>query len=156
MTQTSLDSRRWVLPAVSLIPLLAIAFAFSLGPSPRKRLQAIYESDKVAQSQLVALAEKEPRVLEALVEDVQRPDVPHRQAIIQFIADRRFKPAVPALRRLVTTPTEVAPVRTEALKALKRIDPQGMRDLVRGLIEESGPLGRAAREVLAELSSGQS
>ena len=156
MTKSALDSRRWVLPLVSLIPLLAIAYAFSLGPSPRKQLQSLYEAKSVDAKELAALSEAGAPVFDALVEDVQRPDSPHREAFITFLGEQGYKPAVPALRRLVTTPTELAPVRAAALRALKRVDPKGMRDLATRLLQENGPLGRAAAQMLAELKSGRS
>lgn len=156
MTKNALDSRRWVLPLVSIIPVLAILYAFSLGPSPRKRLQVVYQADSVDAAQLSALADGRPEVLEALTEDVQSPDVPHRAALVRFLGARKFAAAGPALRRLATSPGESAEVRTAALLSLKAIDPNGVRDLAKSLEREADPLGRAAQQVLAELSSDQS
>ena len=156
MTKNAFDSRRWVLPLAALAPLMAIAFAFSLGPSPRKRLQVIYQAETVDVSALAKLADLGPPMYEALTEDVQRADSPHREAIIKFLGDRNYTQAAPAMRRLVTTPTETQPVRAAALRALKKINPEGLRDLAKSLTTESGALGQAARQLLAELSSGQS
>lgn len=157
MTLSVFDSRRWVLPLASLVPVAAIIFAFSLGPSPRKRLQAVYQSESVDPSELARLAEIGDPVLEALTEDVQRPETPHRPALIRFLGERKYMPAAPALRRLVTTVTEPAPVRTASLVALKTIsDRPGMLDLAKELAREKGPLGEAARKVVAELSAGRS
>ena len=156
MTQNAFDSRRWVLPVASTIPLLAIAFAFSLGPSPRKQLQVIYQAEQVDSAKLSAVVAANEPVIEALAEDVQRPDSPHREAIIRFLGEKGYKPASPMLRRLVTTPTERAPIRTAALEALKVLDPRGLKDLAQSLREEGGALGKAARQLLAELSSGRS
>ena len=154
MAQSTLDSRKWVLPLVSLIPLAAIVFAFSLGPSPRKRLQKIYESKEVDLGALLEIAESGPDdVYAVLAEDVQRPESPHRAVIIRFLGTKKYEPAGPVFRRLVTTPAEPVAVRTAALKALKSVDPKGVRSVARGVEKAAGPLGEAAKEILGELSS---
>ncbi|MEL7369293.1 MAG: HEAT repeat domain-containing protein [Myxococcota bacterium] len=156
MTKNAFDSRRWVLPVVSIIPILAIAFAFSLGPSPRKRLQVVYQAEKVDPAKLDELASLGQPLFQALVEDVQQPDVPHRAALIGFLGDRKHQAAAPVLRRLASAPLEPAAVRMASFKALRQIDPKGVRELAQSLREEAGPLGQAARAMLAELSSDQS
>ncbi len=156
MTKSALDSRRWVLPIATLIPLFAVGFAFSLGPSPRKQLQAVYRAGQIEASQLVALSDAGRLVFDALTEDIERPDTPHRERLIEFLGEQGFMPAVSTLRRLVTTPTESAPVRAAALRALQRLDPEGTRALAQRLLADDGLLGRAARRMLAELRSDRS
>ncbi|MEM7675430.1 MAG: hypothetical protein AAF449_05445 [Myxococcota bacterium] len=148
--------RRWVLPLVSIIPILAIAFAFSLGPSPRKHLQVIYQAEQADPTKLDELAGLGEPLFQALTEDVQQPDTPHRPALIHFLGRRKYAPSAPVLRRLASVPLEPAAVRVAAFSALKQIDPKGVRDLAQSLREEAGPLGKAARKMLAELSSDQS
>ena len=154
MTQNAFDSRRWVLPVVSFVPVLAILFAFSLGPSPRKRLQVVYTAPEVDVTQLTALAQESPAVLDALSEDVEERDTPHRVALIRFLGQSTYQPAAPGLRRLATSLTEREDVRMAALEALKSVDPKGLRDVAQRLGEEAGAVGKAARELTAQLSSG--
>ncbi len=156
MTQNTFDSRRWVLPLASIIPFAAIAYAFSLGPSPRAQYQPIIAAEPVDVAKLSALTKEYGMpVLAALTEDIQFNKTPHREELIKFLGDQGYSEAGWVLSRLATTDTETTSVRAAALRAYMKLQPNDARPLAERLRCEAGPLGEAAEKAIAELSSDQ-
>jgi hypothetical protein len=86
---------KWALAIATLIPIAAIVFAFSLGPSHEK----------------------------ALLGQLPHKDMPHRREAIQFLAEGRHRAAIPVLEMIARDESEAAPLRADALRAIHMIDP---------------------------------
>lgn len=73
----------WVLYVAALAPALAIAFAFSLGPSPAKLVANLRTADEAeARAILEGWSEE---ALPALVEELRRPNARHRVLIAKKV-----------------------------------------------------------------------
>ena len=85
---TNVEKRRWphlwAVLVAALAPLLAIGFAFSLGPSPRKQLTQLDQRSETEARSL--LSELGPHAVPALVEVLSATDTPHRV----LVADMRY------------------------------------------------------------------
>ena len=110
----------WVLYVATLAPLLAIAFAFSLGPSPAKQVRSLrFATSEEAQQMLEELSAP---AIPYLVDEVLRPEAAHRSLIIQYLGKAQDPIAAEALDRLSQDTNAPEGIRSEALAALKALD----------------------------------
>ncbi len=146
----SLFKKTWVIPTASTIPLLACAFAFSLGPSPRKHLATFYETEQTAQQAQQVLVEAGEPLLPLLVEQLERKKMLRRGLAMQHLAAEKYQPAVPVLERIVKSESEESTVRSEALTALSILAPQKAMKLARHLKGRADLLGTEAKKLIRQ------
>lgn len=141
--------RRWAIPMAATIPAFAIAFAFSLGPSPRKVVADYLRSDAPAEQRIAALEVAGEGVVRALAERIHEPGLPHKREAIAFLVDRADPQALPALERVCSSPEEPPAIRKQALEGALAIDRSRGLALAEGLAGRADELGAAARRALA-------
>jgi hypothetical protein len=117
MTQRLVDKKA-VIPLVSTIPVLAILWAFSLGPVPEKRVINFYESTEASTA---ALEPVRAQVVPIFVGDLAKPDLAHRAEVIRFVGNGRHPEAIAVLGRIAADANEPVAIRDEARQAIERI-----------------------------------
>ena len=142
--------RNWVIPAAATLPVLACAFAFSLGPSPEKRLESIASAETPAEQAIAQLEAGGGKMVPLVVAAVKEPAMPHRRQAIAFLGAHGSKPVVPALERILTDDTEAYPFRFDALHALLKVDPDLGARWAKQLELREDALGGFARTLLAD------
>ena len=130
---------RLALGIATSIPLLASLFAFSLGPSPEKRLAHFYD-DVEPSTPGPGANSAVPKVLI----EVAKKDMPRRREAIRFIAESRARSALPVLETIVQDEGEPEETRADALKAISSIDPTRGREVATLLRGRAGVLGKSA------------
>lgn len=113
-----LVDRKAVIPLVSTIPVLACAFAFSLGPAPEKRVLNFYAEEP---AQAAALEPYRAKVVPFLLADLPNKGLAHRLEVIRFVGQGHHPEAVPLLGRIATDGTETAEIRQEAKTAVEHL-----------------------------------
>jgi hypothetical protein len=113
-----------VLWVASIIPLLAIVFAFSLGPSPEKTFTV-------------------PGVLG----EIAKKDMPKRRDAIRYLGIHRTQAALPALEHILHDEAEAMDMRADALRSIHVIDPSRGRELALALDDRTDTLGTVAKEL---------
>lgn len=96
--------KNWVIPFASLIPILAIVFAFSLGPSPAK----VFETSST---------------VEELLEIPATDMVPAVGLALQQTESAQRDLAITYLEKVALSDQETALVRSRALDALEKVAP---------------------------------
>ncbi|MCB9652533.1 MAG: hypothetical protein H6729_00175 [Deltaproteobacteria bacterium] len=141
--------RRWVIPLAMLVPLGAIVFAFSLGPSEEKRLEAFYLSKSDAEASRV-LASLGPVVVPSVAANLARDTAryPHRSLSIEFLGLHGGDAAKVALRSLIQREQASTQERALALKAYRHITMQRAARLARNYSDRTDALGTTAREIM--------
>lgn len=117
--------RRLVIPFASLIPIGAIAFAFSLGPSPEKYVADFVAHDGPPEVRRALLEKAGPRAVPALVRRIVQPSMRYRAEAIAYLGDVRARPAVEALRQIAGSPDEPPAIRARAADAAAAIERSG-------------------------------
>jgi len=140
--------RRWAIPMAATIPLCAIVFAFSLGPSPRKIVADFLRSDASAEVRTAQLDAAGDGVIRALSERVNEVDLPRRDEVIGYLGKSADPRALSALERLLASPLEQPEIRKQAFEATLAIDRRRGLTLAEGLADRPDVLGEAARRAL--------
>lgn len=135
---------KWALSIATALPLMAIAFAFSLGPSPEKALRDFYMYEGTEETLAVPLVEAGPSVVPIVIAEVSKKDMPRRRYAIQFLGSGSHKTALPTLERIVSDETEQDYFRADALRAILAIDPHRGLELARTHRARSDLLGYSA------------
>ena len=107
-------SRRLAIPLASLLPIAAIVFAFSLGPSPEKYVADFCAHNGSPEARRALLELAGPRAVPVLVRRIVQPTMPHRAEALAFLGEVHPKQAVEALRRIAESPTETPEIRARA------------------------------------------
>jgi hypothetical protein len=141
--------RRWTIPLASLVPLAAIAFAFSLGPSPHRRVADYLRSDAPPAERQAALASAGPEATWALAQRVVERDLPRRAEAIAYLGRVGGPRIVWALERVLASDAETPEMRKEALEAALSADRRRGLALAEDLAGREDALGEAARRALA-------
>lgn len=135
---------RLALGIATSVPLLASVFAFSLGPSPEKKLVQFYDEPARTRSGQFAGGNGTPRVLL----EVARKEMPRRREAIRFIGETRARSALPVLEIIVNDETEQDDTRADALTAISTIDPTRGREVAMLLRGRAGILGASANALI--------
>lgn len=109
----------WVLYVAGLAPALAIAFAFALGPSPRKKVAELFAAPPESAEELLQAMDEEARAL--VVEALPVAETPHRELIVRHLGEMGDRASAPTLSRLSEDPSTPERLRLEARRALERI-----------------------------------
>ncbi len=136
----------WVVYVAALAPAAAVAFAFSLGPSPHKQLARLRVLPAAEAAKV--LDRLGPGALPAVLEELERPDPSHRPLLVERLSAARYRPAAEALGLISRDPTVPASERAAALNALERIDAASAAGVARSLLGTSGRLGSEASRIL--------
>lgn len=115
------NARKFVIPSASLLPLAAVVFAFSLGPSSEKYVADFCVHEGPPEVRRAWLVKAGPEAVPALVRRIIQPSMRHRAEAIAFLGDVRAPSAVEALRRIADSPTEPADIRERAAAAAAAI-----------------------------------
>lgn len=142
--------KKWVLPTASAVPLLAIIYAFSLGPSPHKVLRD-FKIDQVPESALIQpLLDADPSEMEPLlIFEIAAKDMVRRRYAIEYLGRIKSTSALPVLEAILADQTEQDGFRADALEAIGAIDRVRAERHALNYRESPDPLGRLARELLA-------
>ena len=140
--------RRWAIPVASLVPLAAIAFAFSLGPSPHRRVADYLRSEAPASERLARLESAGPEAVWALAQRVVAPGLPHRAEAITCLGQAGQPRVLWALERVLASDAESAEIRKTAFEAALAVDRRRGLALAEGLATRADALGEAARRAL--------
>ncbi len=139
--------KKWVIPLAATAPILAIIFAFSLGPSPHKVLQD-FKSQRTDES---ALLDADPTELAPLViTEVANRKMPRRRHAIAYLGRIKSRPALPVLEAILTDESEEGALRAVALEAIGHIDRPRAQHHAMTYRGSPDALGRLARELLAD------
>jgi len=104
-----------------VIPLAAILFAFSLGPSPRKTLSALEAQRLDPQAAYEAFVAGPPGINAILVEKIGQDEWAYRVPAIQALGAHRYQPARRALERLVADEAQAPELRSAGRSALRAL-----------------------------------
>jgi len=142
------------LGAISGVLLLVAVALFALWPSPEAALKAFYTrtwipEETVADPLIVA----GDRVVPLVVSEIGSKSMPNRAYAIGFLAEGRYKEALPALLRIVTDETESEIMRGRALAAIWSIDEAKGRRLAERYAEGHGHLSARAISLQRGLSA---
>jgi len=140
--------RRWAIPLASLVPLAAIAFAFSLGPSPHRRVADYLRSDAPDAERRAALESAGPEAVWALAQRVVERDLPRRAEAIQFLGTAGEPRVLWALERVLNSDAESPEIRKTAFEAALAVDRRRGLALAEDLAAREDDLGEAARRAL--------
>jgi hypothetical protein len=142
--------KKWVIPGASAVPILAIIFAFSLGPSPHKVLFD-FKTQQVPESALTeVLLDADPVALAPLlITEIADRGMPRRRYAIGYLGQIKSSAALPTLEVILADESEAGHFRADALSAIDSIDrPRGERHALT-YRESPDELGRTAREILS-------
>jgi hypothetical protein len=128
------------------IPLATCAIAFSLGPSPEKRLVDFYSMKN--EHVTLELARSGEAIVPLLVSEVRKKELPNRTDAIRFLGNRRAKPALPALEAIVADESEHDEIRAGALEAILLIDRTRGLSLAVDHRGRGDALGSSAKELV--------
>lgn len=112
--------RTWVIPFAALIPLAAVVFAFSLGPTAEKY---VYDFERHAGPAVEREARLDAAGREAwtvLLKEVGRKGFAHREEALDFLAKRRVDGVRGLLEQISTNATESPSMRAHARTLLDR------------------------------------
>lgn len=147
---TNVEKRRWphlwAVLVAALAPLLAIGFAFSLGPSPRKQLTQLDQRSETEARSL--LSELGPHAVPALVEVLSATDTPHRVLVAERLGQLREGESADALIRVSRDEAAPCALRVAALHALHRVDASSAVHVARSLREGPVELRAEASRIL--------
>lgn len=149
MSNQASFTRRWAIPMAATIPLCAVVFAFSLGPSPRKVVDDYLHTEGPAKVRLAQLDRAGKGVVSALAERVHETNLPHRTEVIAYLGRAADHRALGALERVCNSPVESVDIRKQAFEAALAIDRRRGLALAEGLQDAPAALGEAARRALA-------
>ncbi len=135
--------KTWIIPLASTLPALAIVYAFSLGPSPRKLVHDFYQGTRSP----IELAAQSERIIPVLLEDLARPGAPRRPEVLSFLGQVKARQAIRPLESIVASDLEAADARGRALLALARIDLGSAMPHAERYRADPTALGEAARKV---------
>jgi hypothetical protein len=110
--------RMWFAAAV---PLAAILFAFSLGPSPRKTLNALEARSLTPEAAYQAFVAGPPGINAILVERIHHEEWAYRLPAVQALGVHRYQPARRALERLVADEAAAPELRSAGREALSAL-----------------------------------
>lgn len=144
------NHRRLAIPLAALLPAFTIAFAFSLGPSPRKRVFDFEQCQGSSETCREILTQTDPqRMGAALAERIVDARMGRRAEAVAYVGTIQAKGAVPFLERIAKDPKEPIGLRKVALESALEISRRSGLGLAEHLQRGPGELGRAAREVLS-------
>jgi hypothetical protein len=135
---------KWALSIATALPLMAIAIAFSLGPSPEKALRNFYMYEGAEEALADPLIEAGRSVVPLVIAEVAKKDMPRRRYAIQFLGVAAHKTALPTLERILSDESEEDYYRADALRAILAIDPHRGLELARTHRARSDLLGYSA------------
>lgn len=141
--------KKWAIPIASALPVLAIAYAFSLGPSPRKTLQ-VFKTQEVPEEALMApLLEADPEdMAPVVITEIQTKTMVRRRYAIGYLGRIKSEQALPALETILRDSQEKDYFRADALKAIRKIDPTRAKQHAARYLKLPDALGQAARAIL--------
>ncbi|MEM1024089.1 MAG: hypothetical protein AAGD10_05990 [Myxococcota bacterium] len=111
--------RMWL---AGLIPLAAILFAFSLGPSPRKALRALEGQGLAPEVAYQAFVTGPAGINAILVEKLAQGGWPYRVPAARALGTQRYQPARRALERLLEDDDSSPDLRAASREALQALD----------------------------------
>jgi len=129
--------KNWVIPIASAVPILAIIYAFSLGPMPQKVLRDSIDGGDPAE------------VVPVLVTEMSAKDMARRRYAVEYLGRLKDSSALPALEAVLTDAREADYLRADALTAIHAIDRNRAHEHAITYRESTDDLGRQARELLA-------
>jgi len=94
----------FIFSIAGLAPALAVAFAFSLGPSPRKVIDAVERAHAEPEVAVQAFRDGPAGIDAVLSERLAQPDFVYRAEAAQVLGEHRYRPALRVLRQLMTDP----------------------------------------------------
>jgi hypothetical protein len=111
-----------ILPVAFLVPLLAVGFAFALGPSPRKVIAQL-EGTSLTDSQVADVLRTGPAgTYGVLTERVSDRAWSFRAPAIEVLGETAYRPALPVLLQIANDGSEVDPIRRAAKDAVHAIE----------------------------------
>jgi hypothetical protein len=143
--------KKWVIPLASAVPILAILYAFSLGPSPHKVLRD-FETSQAPESMLMQplLDADAAEVAPIVISGVADKKMPRRRYAIGYLGQIKSAPALPVLEQILADSSEEGHLRADALEAISSIDRARAHQLAVAHRDSPDELGRLARDLLAE------
>lgn len=148
MSQASF-SKKWVIPIAATFPFLAIVYAFSLGPSPRKTLQEFKTREAPESALMAPLLEADPKdMAPVVIAEIPTKTMVRRSYAIAYLGRIKSRAALPALETILFDRQEKDYFRADALKAIRKIDPPRAKQHAARYLELSDALGQAARKIL--------
>lgn len=130
--------------------LLTVLFVFSQPPSPQRVMRSFYDSAQRAEDEMMdPLILAGEQVIPLVMSEIQNKGMKHRLYALLFIGNSQYAEGVPVLMRIVNDPEEEGAFRAAALDAIAMIDTARGSSLSMSFRESDGPLGMAARRILA-------
>ena len=143
--------KKWVIPIASAVPILAIIYAFSLGPSPHKVLSDFKTREVPESAFLEPLLDADRTEIEPLlIAEIADKSMARRRYAIEYLGQIKSTPALPVLEAILADDAEEGWMRADALQAISSIDLQRAQRHAHTYRDSPTELGRIARELLAE------
>ena len=134
---------------VSVLLLAGIGWALAR-PSPSDVMRDFYEAKDRAEDMLM-----DPLILhagivrESVIREVASPSMPKRRYAIGFLGIDGSRDALPVLRQILKSESEIDYFRADALSAVWQIAKPEAVELARAYLSRDDLLGRFAREISA-------
>lgn len=142
--------RRYAIPLAALVPAATIAFAFALGPSPRKVAANYFTAEGTPEARRALLDAAGPKVIPAIAERIVESGLPHRAEAIAYLEQSHDPRAMAALEKLLGDDRADPELRKAAFEAVVEIDRRRGLAVAEGLSARTDDLGAAARRLLAD------
>lgn len=113
--------RSFVVPLAGMIPVAALVYAVSLGPSPRKTLAEL-DPSLPAERVLRAFHRGSAGTPAVVTEHLLDPTWPHRTEAARYLGEAFYRPALTTLWRIAKDRSEALELRRAARTAARRIE----------------------------------